>query len=260
MRSRNPQKLRITIEALHSHYLGILIMTKKKRKIQISIGLGLLGLVSLIFYISKDDDQSGLATQENKSLYTVGQMFARKADYLKLNEKDIELVLRGFRDWALKKKSIVDYEANLVSVQKMVDERLEVAAKEVKEEGSKYLEKFVSSGGKKTASGLAYKIIKAGSGHKPKESDWVEVHYHGTLPDGRTFDSSVDRKEKSKFPLNHVIRGWTEGLQLIGEGGEIELVIPPHLAYGDQGSDSAIPSGATLIFRIQLFQISSSKS
>jgi FKBP-type peptidyl-prolyl cis-trans isomerase FkpA len=83
----------------------------------------------------------------------------------------------------------------------------------------------------------------------------VSVHYHGTLIDGTVFDSSRDRGKKVEFPLNRVIKGWTEGLQLIGEGGKIKLVIPADLAYGDAGAPPKIPGGATLIFEVELFEI-----
>ncbi|MBI2601843.1 MAG: FKBP-type peptidyl-prolyl cis-trans isomerase [Deltaproteobacteria bacterium] len=125
-----------------------------------------------------------------------------------------------------------------------------------KDKGKKYVESFLKEDGvKSTTSGLAYKIVKAGSAKKPSPQDTVEVHYHGTLIDGKVFDSSVDRGEKISFPLNGVIPGWTEGLQLIGEGGEVRLVIPSELAYGDRGSPPVIPGGATLIFNVSLFRI-----
>ena len=105
---------------------------------------------------------------------------------------------------------------------------------------------------------MAYKILKAGSGNFPKPTDVVEVHYHGTLIDGTVFDSSVDRKRKVSFPLNRVIKGWTEGLQLIKEGGKIKLVIPAELGYGEHGAPPKIPGGSTLVFEVELFTIKAS--
>ncbi|MBF0314570.1 MAG: FKBP-type peptidyl-prolyl cis-trans isomerase [Oligoflexia bacterium] len=128
--------------------------------------------------------------------------------------------------------------------------------KENKTLGSAYLESFVANeGGMKSASGLAYKIIAEGSSKKPKASDTVEVHYRGTLINGNVFDSSYDRNQKISFPLNRVIKGWTEGLQLIGEGGKVMLVIPSDLGYGDHGMPPVIPAGATLVFEVELFNI-----
>src|SRR5690606_2851473 len=96
---------------------------------------------------------------------------------------------------------------------------------------------------------------KEGTGKTPKETDKVEVHYHGTLTSGEVFDSSKDRGKTIEFPLNRVIKGWTEGLQLIKEGGQIRLVIPSELAYGEQGAPPKIPGGATLKFEVELFEV-----
>lgn len=107
-----------------------------------------------------------------------------------------------------------------------------------------------------TASGLAYRIIKRGSGDRPKFDSKVRVKYEGRLIDGTVFDSSYARENTSiEFPLNGVIRGWGEGLQLIQEGGEIELVIPANLAYGSRGVPGSIPPGSTLIFKVELERV-----
>ncbi|MEQ8637921.1 FKBP-type peptidyl-prolyl cis-trans isomerase [Gimesia maris] len=106
-----------------------------------------------------------------------------------------------------------------------------------------------------TASGLKYRIVREGSDTKPGPTDHVTVHYRGTLEDGTEFDSSYSRGQTISFPLNGVIRGWTEGLQLIGEGGEVELIIPSELGYGAQGMPPVIPGGATLHFRVELFKV-----
>lgn len=107
----------------------------------------------------------------------------------------------------------------------------------------------------KTDSGLMYRIIKAGGEAKPSAESNVEVHYHGTLPNGQKFDSSYDRGTTITFPLNRVIKGWTEGVQLIGEGGQIQLVCPADLAYGDRSPSPLIPPGSTLYFNVELIKI-----
>lgn len=107
----------------------------------------------------------------------------------------------------------------------------------------------------KTPSGLQYKIIKPGMGRKPTAADTVVCHYKGWLDDGTEFDSSYKRGEPATFPLSGVIRGWTEGLQLIAEGGEIELLIPSRLGYGAAGSPPTIPGGATLHFTVELQKV-----
>ncbi|MEC8071776.1 MAG: FKBP-type peptidyl-prolyl cis-trans isomerase [Pseudomonadota bacterium] len=104
-------------------------------------------------------------------------------------------------------------------------------------------------------SGLQYEVIVAGDGPKPGPTDTVSTHYHGSLVDGTVFDSSVDRGIPAQFPVNGVIAGWTEALQLMGVGSKWRLVIPPELAYGERGAGGAIPPQATLIFEVELLDI-----
>lgn len=106
-----------------------------------------------------------------------------------------------------------------------------------------------------TSSGLQYRVLRKGTGRKPSKSDAVEVHYKGTLITGKVFDSSYDRGQSISFPLNRVIAGWTEGLQLMKEGAKYELVIPANLGYGINGAGSAIPPRATLIFEVELIKV-----
>lgn len=106
-----------------------------------------------------------------------------------------------------------------------------------------------------TPSGLQYKIINQGTGAKPTEKSTVKVHYTGRLIDGTVFDSSVQRGEPIEFPLNGVIKGWTEGLQYINEGGKIMLFIPPDLGYGEKGAGGVIAPNSTLIFEVELLQV-----
>ena len=107
----------------------------------------------------------------------------------------------------------------------------------------------------KLSNGLAYRIRRRSSGRRPGPRDEVTVHYKGWLDDGTVFDSSYDRDDSATFKLNKVIRGWTQGLQLIGEGGMIELEIPSELGYGERGSGDSIPPGAQLHFLIELVRI-----
>lgn len=106
-----------------------------------------------------------------------------------------------------------------------------------------------------TASGLQYQVLKAAEGVKPKATDSVTVHYTGTLIDGTKFDSSVDRNEPVTFPLNQVIPGWTEGVQLMSVGSKYKFFIPASLAYGENGSRPTIPPYATLIFEVELLNV-----
>lgn len=106
-----------------------------------------------------------------------------------------------------------------------------------------------------TKSGLKYRVLRKGTGARPSARDTVKVNYQGWLNSGKVFDSSYNRGEPISFPLNRVIRGWTEGMQLVGQGGMIELEIPPELGYGDAGAGDVIPPKATLHFLVELLNV-----
>ena len=106
-----------------------------------------------------------------------------------------------------------------------------------------------------TASGMVYRSLKDGTGASPKASDTVKVHYRGTLPDGKEFDSSYKRNEAIEFPLSRVIPCWTEGVPLMKVGGKAKLTCPPATAYGDRGAGNVIPPKATLLFEVELLAI-----
>lgn len=106
-----------------------------------------------------------------------------------------------------------------------------------------------------TASGLVYEVIQEGSGESPKATDTVKVHYKGTFPDGKEFDSSYKRGEPTEFPLNRVIPCWTEGVQRMKPGGKAKLTCPPEIAYGARGAGGVIPPNATLNFEIELISV-----
>ena len=130
------------------------------------------------------------------------------------------------------------------------------AAVTVKEEAKKFLDKHAKEDGVKTTpSGLQYTVIKEGTGPKPSDTATVNVHYHGTLLDGTVFDSSVDRGTPVEFPLNRVIKGWTEGIQLMSVGSKYKFWIPADLGYGDNGAGGKIKPGSLLIFEVELLGI-----
>ena len=125
-----------------------------------------------------------------------------------------------------------------------------------KEDGEKFLEENKKHADVHvTKSGLQYTIKQEGQGPKPGPTDSVEVHYHGTFINNKTFDSSYNRGEPISFPLNGVISGWTEGLQLMSVGSIYKFFIPYHLAYGERGAGGVIPPYATLIFEVELLGI-----
>ena len=134
-------------------------------------------------------------------------------------------------------------------------ERAAAAGAAAKEEGEKFLAQMAKDPQvKATPSGLMYKVIQEGSGRKPKATDKVYCHYEGSFPDGQIFDSSYKRGEPIEFGLNQVIKGWTEGLQLMSEGAKYELYLPYHLAYGESGTHG-IPPCSALKFVVELIEV-----
>lgn len=121
--------------------------------------------------------------------------------------------------------------------------------------GAGKIDKDAPAGFSKTDSGLRYRILRQGEGKPPKATATVEVHYQGWLDNGSVFDSSYQREESISFPLNRVIAGWTEGMQLVAGGGMIELEIPSNLGYGDRGAPPDIPPKATLHFLVELIDV-----
>lgn len=141
-------------------------------------------------------------------------------------------------------KHMIPLLAALLVTPVLADAGADLAAKAAKEPGAV-----------KTASGLVFVSLKEGTGASPKASDTVKVHYRGTLPDGKEFDSSYSRNEPISFPLSGVIPCWTEGVQKIKVGGKAKLVCPPAIAYGDRGAGGVIPPGATLVFEVELLGV-----
>lgn len=198
-----------------------------------------------------------LESEDDKTFYTMGFMLGSNLERLNLTDHELSALYKGLTDSAKGEKAEVELQVYQPKIQMMFKERMEKVAKQEKGKGEQFIKDYMAKhkDAKKTESGLVYRVVKAGSDKKPSAEDTVKVHYHGTLVSGEVFDSSVERGDKITFPLNRVIKGWTEGLQLIGEGGKVELVIPPELAYGEQGAPPKIPGGATLKFEVELFEV-----
>lgn len=171
-----------------------------------------------------------------------------------------ELNTDDFKDGV---KAVFDGSEPAMSVeeaQKLIQDYLNDLQKKAEESakaaGTKFLEENRKNEGvKETASGLQYVVEKEGEGAQPSAEDEVTVHYTGRLLDGTVFDSSVNRGEPATFPLNRVIPGWTEGVQLMKEGARYTFFIPSDLAYGPQGIPGAIPAHSTLIFEVELLKV-----
>lgn len=196
-------------------------------------------------------------TNDDKVFYSLGAQYGLRYQALDLTDRDIHAICQGISDGAQPGGKLAVEASEVRSMfGEVFKARLTKSSTEQKKKGEEFMVAFLKEpGANKTASGLAYKILNDGSGRKPTPEDRVEVHYHGTLTDGTVFDSSVDRGRPVPFFLSQVIKGWTEGLQLVGEGGKIRLVIPSDLAYGDEGAPGKIPGGATLVFDVELLKI-----
>lgn len=180
-----------------------------------------------------------------------------------VGEFDEQAFVKGMSD-TLKgskpKLSRDDMQMTMMEFQKVVGEKVEKSMKEAGEKnktaGEAYLAKNKAAEGvKTTASGLQYKVLKEGNGKAPAAADTVSVHYKGTLIDGTTFDSSYDRGQPATFPVNGVIKGWTEALQLMKTGSKYQLVIPSDLAYGESGAPPQIGPNSVLVFEVELISI-----
>jgi|SRR6185503_3861292 FKBP-type peptidyl-prolyl cis-trans isomerase FkpA len=190
-------------------------------------------------------------TDEQKALYALGVAMSQNLTSFSLSDAELEFVKAGLADGA-KGKTPANYDpqpyfAKLTEMQKT---RSAAAGKVVLDKAA------AEKGAKRTASGLVITTIKEGTGASPKATDTVKVHYHGTLPNGKVFDSSRTRGEPAEFQLDGVIKCWTEGVQTMKVGGKSKLTCPADTAYGDRPPPgSGIPANSPLIFEVELLDI-----
>jgi FKBP-type peptidyl-prolyl cis-trans isomerase FkpA len=197
-----------------------------------------------------------LKTEDDKTLYALGLLAAKSFKELNLTAREFDIVKRGLTDAVGGKKPQIELAGYEPKIQAMVRARMEAQAKVHKETDKAYADKAAKEkGAEKTASGMVYIPVKEGAGPSPQATDKVKVHYAGKLTNGTEFDSSYKRNQPAEFPLNQVIRCWTEGLQKMKVGGKAKLVCPSDIAYGDQGRPPTIPGGATLVFDVELLEI-----
>lgn len=200
----------------------------------------------------------GMQAQTNKMdsvSYALGVLFAQNLKQQGMDEVNSASMAQGFAD-ALKGTETIDPQRANSMVQAHFQSMAAKKGAAAKGEGEAFLaENAQRPGVSTTASGLQYEVLKPGNGKSPSATQTVKVHYHGTLIDGTVFDSSVERGETIEFPLNRVISGWTEGLQLMQEGAKYRFFIPYNLAYGERGSAPKIPPYAALIFDVELFEV-----
>jgi FKBP-type peptidyl-prolyl cis-trans isomerase FklB len=203
-----------------------------------------------------------LKDQNDKANYSIGYQIG--GDFRKQGvEIAPEILIRGIKDaqsGAEAPMSKEDMQKTLMDLQQREKDAEQAAGRQAAQEnlasGEAFLAENATREGVTTLpSGLQYKVITAGSGASPQRTDQVTVHYRGTLIDGTEFDSSYRRNQPATFRLDRVIPGWTEGLQLMQEGGKWQLFIPAKLAYGEKGSGALIPPNSTLVFEVELLKV-----
>ena len=241
---------------------------KMKKTIKLSlIAASVLALTACNQEAKQEQVPVTLDTESQQQAYGIGASvgnFLNKdlADKTELGiELDQALLIRGFKD-ALAGEAKIDEEkirevltALDTSVRTKQEAHAKVEAEKSQAAGIKFLaDNAAKAGVTVTESGLQYEVLTAGEGEKPVATDVVKVHYKGTLLDGTEFDSSYSRNEPTTFPLNRVIPGWTEGLQLMPVGAKYKFTIPADLAYGDRDLGK-IPANSTLVFEVELLEI-----
>ena len=203
--------------------------------------------------------ENKIETIEQRVSYGVGRQLGDQLRNNPFKDFDVSAVQAGLADAIANAASQVsdeDLNEAFAVVSKKMQELEQAEAKEKSAEG----EAFLAENAKReevtvTESGLQYEVLATGEGEKPSAASTVRTHYHGTFINGDIFDSSVDRGQPAEFPVGGVIAGWTEALQLMTEGSKWRLYVPYNLAYGERGSQGAIPPYATLVFEVELLTI-----
>jgi len=207
-----------------------------------------------------------LKTEKEKISYAIGMSIGSDMQRQEL-DLDVKLLADGLSAAYADQETLLSQEdmvKTLVAFQQKKQAELQAKAAEIgdknKAAGQKFMgENATKEGVKTTASGLQYEVLTEGRGATPTADDKVTVNYRGTLVDGTEFDSSYKRGEPVSFPVNGVIAGWTEALQLMKEGDKFRLVIPENLAYGERGAGQLIGPGSTLVFEVELIKVEKKK-
>lgn len=222
------------------------------------IVVGALLLSAAVFaQKSKKQDELDLTNDVTKMSYAYGISLGEGFKMQGVSEIDQAAMSKGITD-AMNNpgEAMMTVEEAQQFLNEYIGKLMAAQAEKKKEEGKKWLDENAKKKGVTvTASGLQYEVLKEGSGEKPTATSKVTVHYHGTLTDGRVFDSSVDRGKPASFGLNQVIPGWTEGVQLMPIGAKYRFYLPSDLAYGDRGAGQLIGPNEVLIFEVELISI-----
>lgn len=244
------------------------------KKISLAITLVVLVFCAALFAQQQTAPTQTAPTQpgstmneKEKTSYSIGLNIG-----MNLQEQEVQIdvpsLTKGIQDALGNSKPALsedEIRTVLMNLQKEVQTRQEAKRKGMAEQNSKEAEAFLVANKAKPGvitlpSGLQYKVITEGKGPKPAATDTVVTHYKGTFIDGKQFDSSYDRGEPATFTVNGVIAGWTEALQLMPVGSKWQLVVPPKLAYGENGFQNVIPPNSALVFDIELISIQEKKA
>jgi len=212
---------------------------------------------TLVLPLFGQEKSPPLKDQKDKFSYSIGVNIGSN-----LSKQNIpvnpDAITAGIKDAIAGKPQLTPDQIKevMATFEKDMEQKQKAAGEKNASEGTKFLEENKKKDGvKTTGSGLQYKALKQGTGAQPKESDTVTVNYRGTLINGTEFDSSYKRGQAATFPLSGVIKGWTEGLQLMKVGSKYQLFVPPNLGYGDRAVGPDISPNSTLIFEVELLDI-----
>ncbi len=221
----------------------------------------LLCMLSFVGLTACEKKVTKLNNDDEQISYAIGQQIGKNLKQQNV-EFDPKILAASLTHVIKNEKSLMteeDIQKAMVKLREKAEAKMKAEAEKNKSDGVAFLEKNKTAEGvKTTASGLQYIIVSEGTGKMPKETDTVRVHYTGTLTNGEKFDSSVDRGEPAEFPLNGVIKGWTEGLQLLKTGSKAKFFIPADLAYGEMPRPG-IPGNSVLVFDVELIDIVTKK-
>ncbi len=218
--------------------------------------------IMLIAGYADAGDKTALKNEKDKVSYSIGTQIGNNFKNQSM-DVDVDLLAKGIKDALTGGKLLMtekEIKETITALQKDMmakqAERMKVVAEKNRKEGEAFLaDNKKKEGVKTTPSGLQYKVIKDGNGPTPKMADTVTVNYRGTLINGTEFDSSYKREEPATFPVNSVIPGWTEAMQMMKVGSKWHLFVPANLAYGEQGAGPQIGPNSTLIFEVELTAI-----
>jgi FKBP-type peptidyl-prolyl cis-trans isomerase FkpA len=217
-----------------------------------AVAVCLLGIVTPSLHAS----DAALETEDQKTLYAIGVAMSRQLANFGLTEADLTLIQQGLLDGVAGGDLKVDLPTYGPKIETYLNGRMTAMAEKAKEAGNAFREKAAQEPGAETTSeGMVIFSVAAGTGEAPTGADTVKVHYHGTFTDGRVFDSSREGGEPAVFALSAVVPCFSQGIQRMKVGGKAKLICPPELAYGERGAPPMVPPGATLIFEIELLEI-----